>query len=71
MPYRVNADLPLRVRNHLPEMAQDIYRVAFNHAYAANAGELDREKTAHMIAWAAVKQFHLHEQDIRLRAKRR
>jgi cation transport regulator len=50
MPYRVNADLPAFVRKHLPEDAQDIYRKAFNHAYAAHAGEFDREKWAHMIA---------------------
>ena len=71
MPYRVNSDLPQRVRSTLPEPAQDIYRLAFNHAYAANAGELDREKIAHMIAWAAVKQSHLKHEDIWIRAKRR
>ena len=58
MPYRVNSDLPQRVRHTLSASAQDIYRLAFNHAYAAHAGELDREKIAHMIAWAAVKQSH-------------
>jgi cation transport regulator len=35
MPYRVNADLPPPIQNHLPAYAQDIYREAFNHAYAA------------------------------------
>ena len=59
MPYRVNSDLPPRVRNHLPEHAQDIDREAFNHAYAAHAGELDREKRSHMIAWAAVKRSYV------------
>ncbi len=59
MPYRVNADLPPRVRSHLPKHAQDIYRGAFNHAYAAHAGEFDREKRAHMIAWAAVKRSYV------------
>jgi cation transport regulator len=43
MPYRVNSDLPAPVRTHLPEHAQDIYRATFNHAYAAHAGEADRE----------------------------
>ena len=38
MPYPTNADLPASVRAHLPEHAQDIYREAFNHAYAAHAG---------------------------------
>jgi cation transport regulator len=58
MPYRVNADLPLSVRSHLPEHAQDIYRAAFNHAYAAHAGDAERERRAHMIAWAAVKRSY-------------
>ena len=35
MPYPTNADLPRSVQAHLPEHAQDIYREAFNHAYAA------------------------------------
>jgi len=56
MPYSENADLPPSVRNHLPEHAQSIYRAAFNHAYRAHAGEADRERRAHMIAWAAVKR---------------
>jgi cation transport regulator len=50
MPYTVNADLPDSVRHHLPEHAQSIYREAFNHGFAADAGEKDREKRAHMIA---------------------
>lgn len=56
MPYRSNVDLPPAVRSHLPEHAQDIYREAYNHAYAAHAGDAEREKRAHMIAWAAVKR---------------
>ena len=59
MPYRVNDDLPLSVRKHLPEHAQDIYREAFNHAYAAHAGEAGREQRAHMIDWAAVKRSYV------------
>lgn len=58
MPYRLNAELPPSVQNHLPEHAQDIYREAFNHAYAAHAGEDDRERRSHMIAWAAVKRSY-------------
>ncbi len=63
MPYRVNGDLPSAIRNHLPDHAQDTYREAFNHAYAAHAGELDREKRAHMIAWAAVKRGYVKDGD--------
>ena len=59
MPYRVNSDLPPSVRSHLPAHAQDIYREAFNHAYRAHAGEADRERRAHMIAWAAVKRSYV------------
>jgi cation transport regulator len=63
MPYRANADLPHSVRNHLPQHAQDIYREAFNHAYEAHAGEIEREKRAHMIAWSAVKRSYVKADD--------
>jgi len=59
MPYRINADLPSSVRFHLPQHAQDIYREAFNHAYAAHAGEVRQEERAHRIAWAAVKRSYV------------
>jgi cation transport regulator len=61
MPYRANTDLPLAVRGHLPSHAQDIYRSAFNHAFAAHDGDLRQEEIAHRIAWAAVK--HLYSKD--------
>jgi cation transport regulator len=47
------------VRHHLPAHAQDIYREAFNHAYAAHAGEQRQEEAAHRIAWAAVKRGYV------------
>jgi cation transport regulator len=56
MPYAANADLPRNLQRILPEHAQDIFREAFNHAYAAHAGEMRREEIAHRIAWAAVKR---------------
>ncbi len=56
MPYQTNADLPQSVQAHLPGHAQDIYREAFNHAYAAHAGDPRQEEAAHRIAWAAVKR---------------
>ncbi len=59
MPYRANEDLPPSVRSHLPDHAQDIYREAFNHAYAAHAGEDRQEEAAHRIAWAAVKRIYV------------
>jgi cation transport regulator len=56
MPYASNDDLPASVRSHLPSHAQDIYREAFNHAFAAHVGEDRQEEAAHRIAWAAVKR---------------
>ncbi len=58
MPYRSNTDLPVSVKSHLPDHAQDIYREAFNHAYDAHAGDLRQEEAAHRIAWAAVKRSY-------------
>lgn len=71
MPYQANRDLPDSVRNHLPVHAQDIYREAFNHAYAAHAGEGDRERRSHIIAWSAVKHGYVKEgeQWVRRQAK--
>jgi cation transport regulator len=63
MPYRVNDDLPAPVRQHLPAHAQDIYREAFNHAFAAHAGEPKQEQRAHRIAWAAVKRGYVKDGD--------
>jgi cation transport regulator len=59
MPYRTNDDLPASVSAHLPAHAQDIYRAAFNHAYAAHRGDLRQEEAAHRIAWAAVKRGYV------------
>jgi cation transport regulator len=59
MPYKTNDDLPQPVQLHLPPHAQDIYREAFNHAFAAHAGEARQEEAAHRIAWAAVKLSYI------------
>jgi cation transport regulator len=59
MPYRSNSDLPASVQAHLPPHAQDIYREAFNHAFAAHDGEARQEERAHRIAWAAVKRSYV------------
>jgi cation transport regulator len=58
MPYSSNDDLPPSVR-HLPPHAQDIYREAFNHAFAAHQGDPRQEEAAHRIAWAAVKRSYV------------
>lgn len=54
MPYRTNDDLPAPVRHVLPEHAQDIYREAFNHAFATHGDDA----TAARIAWTAVKRSY-------------
>ena len=59
MPYQTNADLPENLQRLLPPHAQDIYREAFNHAFAAHAGDPRQEEAAHRIAWAAVKRTYV------------
>lgn len=59
MPYATNSDLPPPVRHVLPHHVQDIYREAFNHAFAAHAADPRREKAAHRMAWAAVKRSYV------------
>jgi cation transport regulator len=59
VPYRTNDDLPVSVRRHLPHHAQDIYREAFNHSFAAHVGDPRQEKAKHRIAWAAVKRSYV------------
>jgi cation transport regulator len=41
-----------------PPYAQDIYREAFNHAFAAHIGDPHQEEAAHRIACAAVKRSY-------------
>jgi cation transport regulator len=63
MPYRTNIDLPASVCDHLPPHAQDVYRAAFNHAFAAPADDLRQEEIAHRTAWAAVKWSYVKNGD--------
>jgi cation transport regulator ChaB len=37
----------------------DIFREAFNHAYAAHAGGARQEEAAHRIAWGTVKRSYV------------
>ena len=66
MPYSTNEDLPASVARHLPPHAQDIYRAAFNHAFAAHAGDPRQEEAAHRIAWAAAKRSYVKIGDSRV-----
>ena len=58
MPYATNDDLPPRIRTHLPQHAQDIFREAFNNAWRSYGAREPsrREEIAHRVAWAAVKK---------------
>lgn len=66
MPYYAsNEDLPLQVRDLLPEHGRDIYREAFNSAWEQYADpserrnpEESREVVAHKVAWAAVERVY-------------
>ena len=57
MPYASIDDLPPSVRAHLPPHAREIYLAAFNSAWAQydSRDPSQRERTAHRVAWAAVK----------------
>lgn len=59
MPYHSNQDLPASVRKSLPPHAQDIYRAAFDHAFAAHTGDPRQEEAARRIAWGAVKHSYM------------
>ncbi|HEY8214866.1 MAG TPA: ChaB family protein [Methylocystis sp.] len=63
MPYASNADLPENLQRILPEHAQDIYREAFNHAFAAHRDDPRQEEAAHRIAWASVKRSYVKVED--------
>jgi cation transport regulator len=63
MPYASNTDLPPRIRHALPGHAQDIYRAAFNNAFASYADSGRREEIAHRVAWAAVKKRYVKRGD--------
>jgi cation transport regulator len=58
MPYSSIDDLPLSIREHLPEHAQEVYLSAFNHAWMEyrDREPARLEETAHRVAWSAVKR---------------
>ena len=64
MPYASNDDLPISVRAHPPDHAQDIFRAAFNASYSAHASDPRREEAARRIAWAAVKKSYRKSGDV-------
>ena len=71
MPYSSNDALPAALRRRLPAHAQDIYREAFNHAFAAHLGDPRQEEAAHRIAWAAVRRSYVKVGDTWVRDETR
>jgi cation transport regulator len=67
MPYQSNFELPLGVRSHLPDEAQDIYRAAFNNAFETYRDDPRQEEVAHRVAWAAVKRLYVKRGQIWVR----
>jgi cation transport regulator len=69
MPYNDLSDLPASVKDNLPKHAQEIYLKAFNnawHEYKDAEKRLDdasHEETAHRVAWAAVKNVYVKDEE--------
>ncbi len=64
IPYKSNSELPETVKNSLPGHGQDIYTKAFNKGWEAykkpseRRGNEFKKKTAHKVAWSAVKKIY-------------
>lgn len=62
MPYDTTAELPERVRDDLPEDAQELFREAYNSAYEEYQSPEERwnddsrEETARRVAWEVVEE---------------
>lgn len=69
MPYESKLDLPENVKNVLPDHAQEIYLEAYNSAWdqydkpEERRGDSSREETAHRVAWAAVKNKYVKDEE--------
>jgi cation transport regulator len=77
MPYQRISELPESVRDNVPKHAQEIYKEAFNSAWAQyrdpddRRGDASREETAHRVAWGAVKEKYEKGEDGRWHARHR
>lgn len=60
MTYKTLRELPESVRNNLPKHAQEIYQAAYNNAWEEYDHE---EERAHRVAWAAVKQLYVKDDE--------
>lgn len=51
------------IRDHLPPLAQDIYRFAFNQTFMTYSGFPNREEIAERVGWRAVKRSNVKDRD--------
>ena len=64
MPYSTLSDLPLDVREALPEHGQEIFLAAYNSAWEQyknpedREGSDTREEVSFAVAWSAVKNVY-------------
>jgi len=64
MPYETIKELPNKIREHLPEHAQEIFMNAYNNAWkeyedpTKRRGSESREEVANRVAWSAVKNTY-------------
>lgn len=65
MPYHTVQDLPLNLRELLPDHAQEIFLKSFNNAWEEYQGVADRpenisqEEATFRVAWNAVKKKYV------------
>ena len=65
MPYHKLKDLPESVRHSLPKHGQEIYKEAYNSAWEEykdpedRYNDASREEVAHQVAWSAVKNVYM------------
>ena len=67
MQYETVKQLPVTIRDVLPEQAKEIYRKAYNQAWAEYDqdahGGLNQQGLAHQQAWMAVKREYVFDLD--------
>jgi len=67
MPYETVKQLPVTIRDVLPEEAKEIYLKAYNQAWEdydrGDPRGLDQQGLAHQQAWQAVKQEYVFDLD--------
>ena len=63
MPYKTITDLPVKVREALPNHAQEVYLAAFNHAEQEYKSHAGREMLCDELSWIGVKKKYTKGSD--------